>query len=133
MSDIVYEYGPIDPWWSLEQQAMGNWLPTMTDKKWYSELDALNEASKQSRIQNTAYRVVAKDGTTSVPGPSVTPPTTWWAVEAESTPESDSWSEVENPDLPSTYRFWSVEEAQACAQATARSRTARTRVVSKSV
>lgn len=129
MVDVVSEYGPIDPWWTLEQLSLGDWLPTMQDKKWYSEADALAEATKQARIQNSSHRVVAKDGTTSVPGPQVDPPTSWYEVESEGEP--DAWTGVENPEQAGSYKFWSLVDAEAVAQTKARELQARTRVVSK--
>lgn len=129
MTDVVSEYEPLDPWWKLEQYSLGDWLPTMNDKKWYSEADALVEATKQARIQNSPHRVVRKDNESSVPGPQVDPPTSWYVVEFEES--EDAWTEVQNPDIANTTKFWSLPEAEAVAQNKARELSKRTRVVSK--
>lgn len=127
MSEVVAEYGPIDPYWTLEQElslSPGQWV-AVDGFRVYSEQDADQEAQKLTRQNFTNYRVVSHDSEgTPTPGTVFNPPTSWYTVEKEDSP--DMWSPVNNPD--GGQKFWSLGEAQAEAQSAAREHRARTRV-----
>lgn len=129
MADVVNEYEPTDPWWTLEQLSLGDWLP-VPNFRVYTEDAATTEAARLTRINNSSYRVVYHaDASTSAPvGDQIDPPTTWWTVEKEDSPGSDTWSSVNNPEISGSQKFWSLSSAQATAQTTARDSQAKTRV-----
>lgn len=128
MPEVVSQYVPLDPWFKLEQLSLGDWLP-VPNFKTYSETDAIAEAVKLTRVQNTSYRVVQTNGTTNTPvGAQYDPPTSWYTVEKEQS--ANNWSAVNNPDISGSQKFYSLEDAQALAQKIARDEQKRTRVQS---
>jgi hypothetical protein len=130
MAEVVSEYEPLDPWWTLEQLSLGDWL-AVPNFKAYIESDAAVEATKQARVQNTSYRIVSHlDSETTEVGAQYDPPTTWWTAEKEDSPGSDTWTALQNPDIAGSTKFYSLGDAQAVAQNAARNDQARTRVSS---